>query len=135
MALGAGSRLRLAAGLAAGLALPSCGTTSDPVSAADVWTVLYSVELVGSGSVTRIQYDDGGGSLTSVASPVPGWNTTLFLPPGSTIALRGQAGLTEGRFRVTIDARAPSKPPIVRQKDCTGTTTACDLEIPRETLP
>jgi hypothetical protein len=131
----AARRAGLAAVLAAALAASSCDEAKDPVSAADVWTVVYAVELVGSGSVTRILYDNGGGDVISVASPAAGWSKTLFLPPGSTIALRAQAGLAEGRFRVYADARRPSLPPVVRVKDCTGTATACDLEIPKETLP
>lgn len=127
--------LRLALALAGALALPSCGKTTDPVGNADVWTVVYAVELVGSGTVTGIVYEDGGGGTVPVASPGAGWNTTLFLPAGSTIGIRAQAGLTEGRFRVYVDARSPRLPPVVRLKDCTGTATACDLEIPRETLP
>lgn len=95
--------------------------------------MIYAVELVGSGSVTRIVHDDGFGGTVTVSEPRPGWNTTLVLPPGSTIGLRAQAGLAEGRFRVYLDARSPVLPPIVRIQDCTA--TACDLEIPRETLP
>lgn len=127
--------LRLALALTAALALPSCGKTFDPVANADVWTVLYAVELVGSGSVTGIVYENGFGGTISVTSPVAGWNTTLFLPPGSTIGMRAQAGLSDGRFRVHVEARSPRLPPVIRQQDCTGTATTCALEIPRETLP
>ena len=131
----AGPPARLSLAIAAALALPSCEAGDDPVGGGRPWTVLYAVELVGSGSVTRIVHDNGGGVPVSVASPVPGWNTTLFLPAGSTIALRAQAVLGEGRFRVFVDARSPSLPPLVRVKDCSGSATDCDLEIPRETLP
>ena len=130
-----GSRLRPALALAAALVLPSCDSTKEPVADADVWTVVYAVELVGSGTVTGIVYENGVGGTVPVASPGAGWNTTLFLPPGSTIGMRARAGLTEGRFRVYVDARSPRLPPVVRLKDCTGTATACDLEIPKETLP
>lgn len=129
------SRLRLAAALAAALALPSCKDGGDPVGPGQVWTVIYAVELVGSGSVTKIIHDDGYGGTVAVPDPRAGWTTTLVLPPGSTIALRAQAGLAEGRFRVYADARSANLPPVIRILDCSGTATACDLEIPRETLP
>ncbi|MFN7989093.1 MAG: hypothetical protein U0529_16590 [Thermoanaerobaculia bacterium] len=130
-----GSLLRPVLALAAALALPSCDSAKDPVAAADVWTVVYAVELVGSGTVTGIVYENGSGGTVPVASPGAGWSTTLFLPPGSTIGLRAQAALGEGRFRVYVDARSPRLPPVIRLKDCTGTATACDLEISKETLP
>ena len=129
------SRVRSALALVAALALPSCETRKDPVGPGQVWTVIYAVELTGSGAVTRIAYDNGQGGTVTVANPTAGWSTTLLLPPGSTVALRAQAGLAEGRFRLLVDARSPSFPPIVREKDCSGTTTACDLEIPKEMLP
>ena len=49
--------------------------------------------------------------------------------------MRALAGLDEGRFRVYVDARSPVLPPVIRIQDCTGTETACDLEVPKETLP
>ena len=75
------------------------------------------------------------GLVVQFADPRPGWTTTLFLPPGSTIALRAQGGLAEGRLRVFVDARSPAGPPTVRIRDCSGAAVACDVEIPRETLP
>jgi hypothetical protein len=135
VAVRAGSRPGLAAALAAALALPSCDSGRDPIAPGQSWTVIYAVEIVGSGSVTKIVYDDGAGSAVAVASPAAGWSTTLALPPGSTIGLRAQAGLAEGRFRVYADARSPTLPPVIRIQDCTGTAAACDLEIPKETLP
>ena len=125
----------MALACAAALALPSCESGRDPVGPGQLWTVVYGVELVGSGTVTRIVHDDGHGGTVAVASPGAGWSTTLLLPPGSTIALRAGASLAEGRFRVLVDARSPALPPVVRIKDCSGAATACDLEIPRETLP
>ena len=135
MALRRGSRLRAALLAAAALALPSCDGHEDPVGAVQIWTVVYAVELVGTGTVTRIVHDDGRGGAVTVADPRPGWTTTLFLPPGSTIALRAQGGLAEGRLRVFVDARSPAGPPTVRIRDCSGAAVACDVEIPRETLP
>jgi len=135
VALTAPSRLGFAAVLAAALAFLSCDGGRDPVGPGQVWTVIYAVELAGSGTVSKIVHDDGFGGTVTVTDPRPGWTTTLVLPPGSTIALRAQAGLAEGRFRVYVDARSPVLPPVIRIQDCTGTETACDLEVPKETLP
>ena len=128
-----GRRARLALAVAAALAVPSCDDRDDPVGTGPGWTVLYAVELTGAGSVTRIVHDDGRGGSVVVADPRPGWTTALLLPPGSTIALRAQGGVADGRFRVLVDARSTHLPPVVRIVDCTA--TACDVEIPRETLP
>ena len=130
-----GRRARLALAVAAALALPSCDDRDDPAGPGPGWTVLYAVELAGTGSVTRIVHDDGRGGSVVVAEPRPGWTTALLLPPGSTIALRAQGNVADGRFRVLVDARSTHLPPVVRIADCTGTATACDLEVPRETLP
>jgi hypothetical protein len=128
-------RARLALAVVSALALPSCEGRDDPVGPGLTWTVLYAVELTGTGSVARIVHDDGRGGSVVVADPRPGWTTALLLPPGSTIALRAQGGVVDGRLRVLVDARSPHLPPVVRIVDCTGTATACDVEIPRETLP
>lgn len=117
------------------LGLPGCTKTQDVVGPDRVYTVVYRIGLSGSGTLVQFGYDAGNGTVVIVPNPVPGWNTTIYVAPGSVVYAKVQAGLSSGTVSVDVDARDGAGHVVTRHAECSGTTTECSAEIRAETLP
>jgi hypothetical protein len=128
--------LAIAGSIAALIGLGGCGK-DNPEDARTIYTLTYSLNITGESTVDSVTYTLGGGDVTQ-QNPADGWSVQFPGGDGQNVGASADGTVKNGSIILTMSAVTPGAAPITGEDECTDVTgidTACNLVIPKVTLP